>query len=353
MNLDISVSKANLEDDAKKVIAKIRPQWDIGNLKFKVFTEGITNTLLGCYQEGDFDNLVLVRVNGEGSGLIINREGEPEVMRALHAAGCAPPMFALFNNGMAYGFFTGETLDEKSVRDPHIQRLIADEMLRLHQVHLPSLRAKMTEKPVSQYKDKMRSWLESAPTHFDNPAKQKIFESEIPSKAVLVKELDEIVEALEDLHMDVVFSHNDLLLKNIIYNKEKDIVHFIDYEYSFYNYEAFDIGNHFAEYAGMDEVDYNLYPNKEEQLPWLRYYLEAKAKVKGSSDAVKVTDKQVETLYIQVNKCACAAHYLWGLWSLIQAAHSVIDFDYVGYSSIRLKEYFRRKEEFFCLKVPS
>ena len=29
-----------------------------------------------------------------------------------------------------------------------------------------------------------------------------------------------------------------------------DVVHFIDYEYAFYNYEAFDIGNHFAEYAG-------------------------------------------------------------------------------------------------------
>ncbi|KAK3775594.1 hypothetical protein RRG08_020782 [Elysia crispata] len=354
--LDISVSKANLEEDAKKIIAEIRPEWDLDSLKFKVFTEGITNTLLGCYQEGDFENLVLVRVNGEGSGLIINREGEPEVMNALHAAGCAPPMFGLFNNGMAYGFFVGETLDEKSVRDPHIQRLIADEMVRMHQVNLPSLQKEMALKPVSQYQEKMRSWLASAPTHFDNPTKQTVFEREIPSKAVLSKELDELVQVLEDLRMDVVFSHNDLLLKNIIYNREKDVVHFIDYEYAFYNYEAFDIGNHFAEYAGMDEVDYNLYPSREEQLPWLRYYLEAKSKalkVKGSSDVVTVTDKEVETLYIQVNKCACAAHYLWGVWSLIQAAHSVIDFDYVGYSSIRLKEYFRRKEEFFKLKVPS
>ncbi|GFR90777.1 ethanolamine kinase [Elysia marginata] len=353
VNVDISVSKANLEEDVKKIIAKVRPQWDLGKLKFKVFTEGITNKLLGCYLEGDFDNLVLVRVNGEGSGLIINREGEPEVMQALYAAGCAPPLFGLFNNGMAYGFFSGETLDEKSVRDPHIQRLIAEEMIRMHQVHLPSLQQQMTEKPVSQYQEKMRSWLEAAPTHFDNPAKQKVFESEIPSKAELAKELHDIVEALEDLNMNIVFSHNDLLLKNIIYNKEKDNVHFIDYEYSFYNYEAFDIGNHFAEYAGMDEVDYSLYPSKEEQLPWLKHYLEAKSKVNGSSKGTEVTDKEVETLYIQVNKCACAAHYLWGVWALIQAAHSVIDFDYVGYSNIRLKEYFRRKEEFFCLKVPS
>ena len=62
--------------------------------------------------------------------------------------------------------------------------------------------------------------------------------------------------------------------------------------------------------AGMDEVDYNLYPSREEQLPWLRHFLEAKAKVskvKGSSEAAKVTDKDVETLYIQVNKCTCVS----------------------------------------------
>ena len=34
--LDISVSKANLEEDAKKIIAEIRPEWDLDSLKFKV-----------------------------------------------------------------------------------------------------------------------------------------------------------------------------------------------------------------------------------------------------------------------------------------------------------------------------
>jgi len=48
----------------------------------------------------------------------------------------------------------------------------------------------------------------------------------------------------------IVFCHNDLLLANVIYNAEKNTVTFIDYEYSNYNYQAFDIGNHFAEFAG-------------------------------------------------------------------------------------------------------
>ena len=54
-------------------------------------------------------------------------------------------------------------------------RLIADEMVRMHQVNLPSLQKEMALKPVSQYQEKMRSWLASAPTHFDNPTKQTVY----------------------------------------------------------------------------------------------------------------------------------------------------------------------------------
>lgn len=55
---------------------------------------------------------------------------------------------------------------------------------------------------------------------------------------------------LEDLNSNVVFAHNDLLLGNVIYNEKEDTVTFIDFEYTAYNYQAFDIANHFAEFAG-------------------------------------------------------------------------------------------------------
>ena len=346
LKLDLKVSRDNLQEDAKKVIAKVCPDWDLQSLKFKVFTGGITNTVLGCHVGDDLDDLVLVRVNGEGSGLTIDRDGEPEVMQALHAAGCASPIHGIFDNGMVYGFFPGETLDEKTVRDPHIQELIAEEVGKMHQVRLSSMQKEMTERPVSQYPAKMKSWLDYTPTHFDNPDKQKMFETEVPSVARLRKELDKIVETLEALHMDVVLSHNDLLPQNIIYNNQEDRIHFIDYEYAFYNYEAFDIACHFVEYAGMGEPDYNLCPSRAEQLTWLRHFLETKAK--GSSESAGVTDTDVETLYVQVNKCTCAALYMWGLWFLINSA---IDFDYLGHASIRFKEYFKRKEQFFNPKV--
>lgn len=55
----------------------------------------------------------------------------------------------------------------------------------------------------------------------------------------------------------------------------------IDFEYAGPNYLAYDIGNHFCEFAGIDNVNYDLYPNEAVQKEWLTYYLEETAKIKG------------------------------------------------------------------------
>jgi ethanolamine kinase len=72
----------------------------------------------------------------------------------------------------------------------------------------------------------------------------------IPPKSRLEEEYALLKTELSSVGSPIVFCHNDLLLANVIYNAEKNSVTFIDYEYSNYNYQAFDIGNHFAEFAG-------------------------------------------------------------------------------------------------------
>lgn len=104
-------------------------------------------------------------------------------------------------------------------------------------------------------------------------------------------------------------------------------VRFIDYEYSSYNYQAFDIGNHFNEFAGliflmwklkhismphglltvcvwsgMAELDYGLYPSREMQMDWLRVYLQAYKLFTKKTE--EVSTRELETLYVQVNKFA-------------------------------------------------
>jgi len=48
----------------------------------------------------------------------------------------------------------------------------------------------------------------------------------------------------------------------------------------------------------------------------------------------------------EANLFSLASHIYWGVWSLIQARYSPIDFDYLQYSATRWTEYYRRKAEF-------
>ena len=58
------------------------------------------------------------------------------------------------------------------------------------------------------------------------------------------------------------------------------------------------------------------------------------------------TKEEVQQLVKEGNVLALVAHQFWGTWSFIQARYSAIDFDYMGYSSIRWDEYDKRKADF-------
>jgi len=59
---------------------------------------------------------------------------------------------------------------------------------------------------------------------------------------------------LEGEGIPIAFCHNDLLLGNIIYNNKTSKVSFIDFEYAMPNYVAFDVANHFNEFAGKTNL---------------------------------------------------------------------------------------------------
>lgn len=87
----------------------------------------------------------------------------------------------------------------------------------------------------------------------------------------------------------------------------------------------FEIIIFFALFVGVDQVDFNLYPDKELQKQWLRYYLNEYI---GEEN---VQDHIINKLYVQANQFALAAHLFWGIWCLIQVEYSNIDFDFVKY----------------------
>lgn len=84
--------------------------------------------------------------------------------------------------------------------------------------------------------------------------------------------------------------------------------------------------NVYSDIPGVTNVDFSRYPEREFQWDWLRIYLE---EYNSDIEDYKVTERDVERLYIQVNKFAISASFLWGIWALVQAHVSNIDFDFM------------------------
>ncbi|XP_078587897.1 ethanolamine kinase 1-like isoform X1 [Branchiostoma floridae x Branchiostoma japonicum] len=341
--IELFIDENSVESGALKAMQTVRPRWKPDEIKFKVFTDGITNKLVGCYLEENKKDMVLVRVYGNKTELLVDRVAEIENMQILHVNGCAPELYGVFTNGLCYGYVHGVVLDTQLIRDPKVSRLNGREMARMH--HIQPANGKIPEPSLFI---KLSKYFTLIPDSFPDAEKNQRYQKEVPSTTQLQQELESLKGALLPLNSPVVFCHNDLLCKNIVYTEAEDKVTFIDYEYASYNFQAYDIANHFDEFAGVDEVDYSLYPDREFQLAWLRSYLQ----YFHADRPQPVTDREVETLYIQVNKFALASHFFWGLWALIQARFSAIDFDFLDYGILRFNEYLKRKDEFLGLQLP-
>nr|XP_032834069.1 ethanolamine kinase 1-like [Petromyzon marinus] len=344
--LPVFVHEHDLEAGALQLLKHVRPEWKAADVNMKLFTDGITNKLVGCSRGDSREDVVLIRVYGNMTELFVDRDNELKSFQVLQAYGCAPSLYCTFLNGLCYEFMHGHVLDTALVRQPDIFRLTARELARIHAIH-----AHNGCIPKPNLWMKLQKYFSLAADGFPDPKVHARFLSEVPSRAELEREMLGLQETLAGLGSPVVLCHNDLLVKNIIYNADKGTVRFIDYEYASYNYQAYDIGNHFNEFAGVSDVDYSLYPDKELQFRWLRAYLEA-YKEFTKNPGRSVADADVQRLYVHVSKFSLVSHYFWGLWSLIQAKYSTIDFDFLGYAIVRFTQYRETKPHVMALEAP-
>ncbi|NXL47786.1 EKI1 kinase, partial [Podilymbus podiceps] len=337
--LDITVSEREgpgYRQGALQLLRRLRPHWRPEEVTLQLFTDGITNKLIGCYVGDITDDVVLVRIYGNKTELLVDRDEEVKSFRVLQAHGCAPQLYCTFNNGLCYEFMQGEALDPEHVCNPDIFRLIARQLAKIHTIH-----AHNGWIPKSNLWLKMGKYFSLIPTEFADEEVNRRFLSDIPSPQVLQEEMAWMKERLSNLGSPVVLCHNDLLCKNIIYNKKRGDVQFIDYEYSGYNYLAYDIGNHFNEFAGKKwiyEVKVNWFYKKAPHSCTCENMFTCSILYNVSLSLI--------TFFFQ------ASHFFWGLWALIQAKYSTIDFDFLGYAIVRFNQYFKMKLEVMTLTLP-
>ncbi|XP_028609480.1 choline/ethanolamine kinase isoform X1 [Grammomys surdaster] len=233
-------------------------------------------------------------------------------------------------------------LKTQELRDPVLSGAIATKMARFHGMEMP-----FTKEP---------RWLFGTMERYLKQI-QDLPSTSLPQMNLLEMynlkdEMNHLRKLLDATPSPVVFCHNDIQEGNILLLSEPNSAEnlmLVDFEYSSYNYRGFDIGNHFCEWV----YDYTYeewpfykarptdYPTREQQLRFIRHYL---AEVqKGEVLSEEEQKKQEEDLLTEISRYALASHFFWGLWSILQASMSTIEFGYLEYAQSRFQFYFQQK----------
>lgn len=86
----------------------------------------------------------------------------------LNKLGLAPNLYATFENGLSYEFVPGCTLNENSVKEPRICKLVAQKMAKLHKVKLSD-----AEKPSPFIWCKLQQFFDLIPDKFTDEKTHK------------------------------------------------------------------------------------------------------------------------------------------------------------------------------------
>ncbi|XP_023365041.1 choline/ethanolamine kinase isoform X1 [Otolemur garnettii] len=234
-------------------------------------------------------------------------------------------------------------LKTQELREPMLSAAIATKMAQFHGMEMP-----FTKEPHWLFGTMERYLQQIQDLPPTGPPQMNLLEV-----YSLKEEMGNLRKLLDATPSPVVFCHNDIQEGNILLLSEPesaDSLMLVDFEYSSYNYRGFDIGNHFCEwvydYTHEEWPFYKArpedYPTQGQQLHFIRHYL---AEVK-KGEALLSRDEQrrlEEDLLAEVNRYALASHFFWGLWSILQASMSTIEFGYMEYAQSRFQFYFQQK----------
>ncbi|CAG8519653.1 5606_t:CDS:2 [Ambispora leptoticha] len=285
---------------------------------------------------------VVLRVYGIAVDQLVDRKQELEFLQKLSTLKIGPLLLGIFGNGRFEQYLDSETLTREDIRDLKTSSHIAQRMAILHNI------VKLFPPPkdtVPQVWVNIDKWYPlavkviSGPEFRNDPARSKRLDSFDMER--LYFEIQTLKQKLDSLNSPLVFAHNDTQYGNILrLNDGSNELVVVDFEYAGYNFRGFDIANHFCEWS----FDYHSpephilhsdwYPSRKEQLNFLSSYM-------GASHDGGVDEHNLELLRQECEAFALASHVMWGLWGLVQAAHSQIKFSYFEYGMLRLEQ-FRR-----------
>ena len=185
LHFDISINEKNENTTIAMLMPHIKKSWDPAALQKKVFDSGITNRLIGFYVKNDpstmvstrfaelgRSDIVLCRIYGAKTELIIDRAQELINMQELGQQGIAPSLYCTFNNGYCYKFIEGSVLTVENVSKPSIFTIIAKRMAKLHSMKLSDHFLK-NHKMESKLYETLHRYINLVPAKFEDETRQK------------------------------------------------------------------------------------------------------------------------------------------------------------------------------------
>ncbi|XP_004676422.1 PREDICTED: choline/ethanolamine kinase isoform X2 [Condylura cristata] len=257
-----------------------------------------------------------------------------------------PQLHGVFPEGRLEQYIPSRPLRTQELREPQLSAAIATKMAQFHGMEMP-----FAKEPRWLFGTMERYLKQIQELPLTGLPQQNLLET-----YSLKDEMGSLRELLSSTPSPVVFCHNDIQEGNILLLAEPtgasaDSLMLVDFEYSSYNYRGFDIGNHFCEwvydYTHEEWPHYRAqpadYPSRGQQLHFIRHYL-AEAK-KGETMSQEEQKKLEEDLLVEASRYALASHFFWGLWSILQASMSTIEFGYLEYAQSRFQSYFQQKRQ--------
>uniref|UniRef100_A0A7N6F7F8 ethanolamine kinase n=1 Tax=Anabas testudineus TaxID=64144 RepID=A0A7N6F7F8_ANATE len=312
--------------------------------QISIISGGLSNLLYLCslpdhvHPVGEEPHRVLLRIYGAILQGVDSLVLESVMFAILAERTLGPRLYGIFPQGRLEQYLPNTRMLTNQLSDPAISGEIATKLAHFHAMRMP-----FNKEPKWLFGtiDKMAQYL------------LPVFICELNSLSCTSLPLNALLAATPS---PVVFCHNDVQEGNILMLEEKgntsrERLMLIDFEYSSYNYRGFDFGNHFCEW--MYDYTYNQwpfykatpenYPTREQQLHFIRNYL---AEQRRHSNVTADQTQIEEDMILEANRYALASHFLWGLWSIIQAKISKIEFGYMDYAQCRFEAYFKQKKLF-------
>ncbi|XP_059916155.1 choline/ethanolamine kinase [Gadus macrocephalus] len=327
------------------------------DFQISIVSGGLSNLLYMCNLPAQVATVaeeprrVLLRIYGAILQGVDSLVLESVMFAILAERTLGPKLYGIFPEGRLEEYLPNDRMRTEELYDPSISSEIACKVARFHKMQMPfNKEPKWLFGTIDRYMDQVLELKFTREAHVKKY--NKLMQFNLPA------ELDSLRRLLAATPSPVVFCHNDVTEGNILKLEGRDPssterLMLIDFEYSSYNYRGFDFGNHFCEW--MYNYTYNewpfyrasaeSYPTREEQLHFIRNYL---AEYRTFSDSTSQEDKtqEEEAMLIEANRYALASHFLWGLWSIIQAKISKIEFGYMDYAYCRFEAYFKQKKLF-------